>query len=103
LTTALLTLARAMILFLFSELLQLRGQMGTIVDRVISYATDLTSGTQITRDREKEIRQHLRSGATQLSAKAQMIAGYRLWASFHLIPGDSNQKAEQALMGLSNS
>jgi hypothetical protein len=111
--TAFLTLAGAVLLFVISDLLRglvigpilkLREHIGTIVDRVIFFAADLTSGSQVSKEREQYIREQLRSGSTQLRAREHMISGYEFWAKCGIVPKPSDlDTAARNLIGLSNS
>ena len=111
--TATLTLLGAIVLFIISELvrglvigpiLALRAHIGEVVDRVIFYAADLTSGTHIDSDRERLIREQLRTMSTQLRAKEQMLPLYSFWAFLGFVPGiHAVDTAARDLIGLSNS
>jgi hypothetical protein len=113
LLTSSLTLVGAIILFLVSELsrglfigplLDIRRHIGLIIDRVIFYIADLTSGAAINRSREEQIRVELRALSTQLRAKRYTLAWYHVFSAVRLVP--TRQKVEEAagqLMGLANS
>lgn len=111
--TSALTVVGAVILFTFSEfsrglfiqpILRLRELLGDIVDKVIYFAADLTSGTQVTLERKKEISETLRALATQLRAKEQMLPIYRFWSFLRLAPSASAiDSCAKNLIGLSNS
>ena len=111
--TALITLFGAVALFTISELLRgliirpildLRSHTGVIVDKVIYFAGQLTSGVRVPADKEQLIREQLRTISTQLRAKEQMLPVYSLWAYLGLVPtAPAIDDAAKDLMGLSNS
>jgi len=94
LITAIYTLMGAVILFGFSELvrgfiigpaLKIREHVGLIIDKVIFFAADLTSMPPAD-DRARYINTELRSAATQLRAKIQLLPYYDAIAFVGLVP-----------------
>src|SRR5688500_11238313 len=98
LLTSFFTLIGAIILFGFSELarglfigpiLKLRSHIGEVVDKVIFYLANLTSGNAVWPEEEKMIREQLMILATQLRAKEHMLPFYSFWARLHFVPKSS--------------
>lgn len=110
---ALLTAGIGFFLFAISEfsrglfigpILQLRELVGDVVDKVIYYSYDLTSGARISPKKEKAIREELRALATQLRAKEQMLPAYNIWSQFGLVPGSAHiNVCAKVLVELSDS
>lgn len=111
--TTVLTLIGGTILFALSEfirglfiepILRIRALTGDIVDKIIYYSADLTSGGKITIGREKEIREMLRALSTGLRAKEQTLPLYEYWAFIRLVPSNKDiDLCARGLMGLSNN
>ena len=109
--SSILTVIGGVLIVSFTEILKsiylepiriLNEHLGTIIDRIIFYAANLTNYNDDT-EFITEMHSHLRSASSQLRAKSQALKLYKFWALLRLVPSqDSIDIVTRELIGLSN-
>ena len=101
--TACLTVFGSLFIFIFSEfmnmlfltpIIKIREQKGLIIDRLIFYSDKILNPIKVQTgsDEYKElidVKNHIRSGSSQLHAKSEVLPCYSFWSWLGIVPTKS--------------